>query len=101
MKKKMKRCNVIIPEDYHEAISKRGLKLSGVIREALEDQLNPNTITLSVSEEVHSIYMELFNDARADDKDFEPYLKRALKEYVNDLLERQNEKLLKLKNKLT
>jgi hypothetical protein len=99
-KVKMKRVNVIIPESYHSEIAKRGLKLSGVVREALEDQLNPDTITLSVTKEIHDLYMQLFSMSECNDADFAPYLKKALKEYVEDVINKRDTELHRIKEKL-
>ncbi|WP_372651624.1 hypothetical protein [Halobacteriovorax sp.] len=96
----MKRVNVHIPNEYYESIMERGLKLSGVIREALEDQLNPNTITLSVSKKTHKLYMELFSATDCNDKDFEPYLKEALQNFVTDIIEKRSDKLQSIKEEL-
>ena len=96
----MKRVNVHIPNSYYEAITEKGLKLSGVIREALEDQLNPNTITISVSQKTHELYMDLFSTTNCEDKDFEPYLKKALKEFVTELIEKRSDKLAEIKREL-
>lgn len=96
----MKRVNVHIPKDYYESIMERGLKLSGVIREALEDQLNPNTITISVNSDTHRIYMDLFSTTNCEDKDFEPYLRDALQKFVSDIIEKRSDKLLSLKKEL-
>jgi len=99
-KKEMKRVNVIIPKEYHEEISKRGLKLSGVVREALEDQLNPDTITLSVTKEIHDLYMELFSLSECNDKDFAPFLRKALVAYTEEVINKRESQLLKIKSKL-
>ncbi|WP_127716949.1 hypothetical protein [Halobacteriovorax sp. HLS] len=96
----MKRVNVHIPISYYESINEKGLKLSGVIREALEDQLNPNTITLSVSPKTHELYMDLFSTTDCEDKDFEPYLKEALTKFVGDLIKKRSDKLLTIKKEL-
>ncbi|OIQ17542.1 MAG: hypothetical protein BM556_12120 [Bacteriovorax sp. MedPE-SWde] len=100
MKDEMKRVNVIIPQRYHDEIMKRGLKLSGVVREALEDQLNPETITLSVSSSTHDLYMELLNGQGCSDKEFEPFLRKALSQYVEYIIEQRQTSLHKIKEKL-
>ncbi len=96
----MKRVNVHIPTSYYEEISSKGLKISGVIREALEDQLNPNTVTISVTKKTHELYMELFSTTNCEDKDFEPYFRDALKDFVKDLIEKRSDKLLEIKKQL-
>lgn len=99
-KAKMKRVNVIIPESYHQEIQERGLKLSGVVREALEDQLNPDTITLSVTKEIHDLYMQLFSMSECNDADFAPFLRKALTEYVEEIINNRETKLHAIKEKL-
>lgn len=101
MKDEMKRVNIIIPKKYQEEVQARGLKLSAVIREALEDQLNPQTITLSVSETTHKLYMELFNDQQCSDSDFEPFLKEAMEKYINYVIDKKTEELQKLKERIS
>ncbi len=99
-KAKMKRVNVIIPEEFYDEVHKRGHKLSGIIREALEDALNPHTITVSVTEERKSIYHELFSNSECNDKEFEPFLKDALKKYISFIMEKREDRVLELKNEL-
>ena len=96
----MKRVNVIIPEEYYSEIQSRGLKLSGVVRDALEDQLNPNTVTISVSEKTHELYMQIFSESNCQDSDFEPYLKKALQSFIDEIIDNKVEKLKALKDKL-
>jgi hypothetical protein len=99
-KPKMKRVNVIIPEQFYDEVHKRGHKLSGIIREALEDALNPHTITISVTEETKSIYHELFSKTECNDKEFEPFLKDALKNYITYLMDKREDRLAKMKSQL-
>ena len=74
--------------------------LSGVVREALEDQLNPNTVTISVSEKTHELYMQIFSESNCQDSDFEPYLKKALQSFIDEIIDNKVEKLKALKDKL-
>ena len=100
MKENLKRVNITIPESYHEQVKERGLNLSGLVREALEDQLSPDKITLSVSEKTHELYMQLFQHHGATDQEFESYLTEALKKYIDHLINRQTKELKKIKSKL-
>ena len=100
MKEKLKRVNITIPESYHDEIKDRGLNLSGLVREALEDQLNPHKITLSVTEKTHELYMKLFNHNGVTDKDFESYLTEALKKYIDHIINTQTKELKNIKSKL-
>ena len=96
----MKRVNVIIPEEYYDEVHKRGHKLSGIIREALEDALNPDTITISVTEETKNIYLELFSNSECNDKEFEPFLREALKKYISLLMDNREDRLKELQDEL-
>ena len=96
-----KRGNIIIPESYHKEIHKRGINLSGLVREAIEDQLSEETITISVSKETHKLYRQIFNETESDDSDFEPYLKGALQQFVDFLIDSKVQNLKKLKNQLS
>lgn len=98
--KEMKRVNVIISKEQHEKIHAKGLNLSAIVREALEDEINAHTITLSVSEQTQKLYMQLFEETQFSDSEFEPYLRQALNDFVDDLIEKKNNKLKNIQKKL-
>ena len=95
-----KRVNITIPTSYHEEVHKRGINLSGLVREAIEDQLSENSITISVSKETHSLYRQIFNETQSDDSEFEPFLKKALQEFIDFLIQNRVESLEEIKQKL-
>ena len=74
----------MIGEDQHEEISKRGLNLSGLVRDLIDDYLSEHTVVLSVSDETKSIYDQVVSNTGAKDEDIEPYLLEALKELLRE-----------------
>ncbi len=98
--KEMKRVNVIISKEQHERIHAKGLNLSAIVREALEDEINAHTITLSVSDQTKKLYMQLFEETQFNDSEFEPYLKNALNDFVEDLIEKRQNRLKDIQKKL-
>ncbi|EQC45069.1 hypothetical protein M899_0438 [Bacteriovorax sp. BSW11_IV] len=96
----MKRVNIIISKEQHEKVHAKGLNLSAIVREALEDELNAHTITLSVTEQTKKIYMQLFEETQFSDSDFEPYLKEALNKFVEELIQKKQSALKDIQKRL-
>lgn len=84
MDQPLKRISVMIRDDQYEAISKKGLNLSGLVRDLVDDHLSEHRITLSVSEDTRSLYNQIVSNTGSSDMDIEKYLKDALKEMLND-----------------
>ena len=80
MEKAHRRVNVVIHEDQYQALTERGLNLSGLIRDLLGDYLSQSAITIQVSEETRKIYDLIVANTGAEDVDIELYLRRALAE---------------------
>ena len=98
--KPLKRVNILIPEEiYNEIVINRNLKLSGTVREALEDSLAEHKITLSVSQETKEIYQEIFSQCLCSDSDIEPYLRKCLEEFLDGEIKKKISKLEQIKNK--
>jgi hypothetical protein len=98
--KKSKRVNITITPEYYEMVKKDNVNLSSLVREALEDHFNADKITLSVTKKTHGLYQQLFVEENASDKDFEPFLKDALKKYIEHVIKNNKEKLEKIKSQL-
>lgn len=91
----------MIPEHmYNEIVKERGWKLSSTIREALEDSLNMHKITLSVSSDTKELYQHIFNYSDACDTDIEPFLRKALKEFIDAYMSKKFAALNELKERL-
>ena len=100
-KEKIKRVNITIPESYYnEIVKKRKWKLSGTIREALEDSLSQDKIILSVSKETKELYHQIFNKSHYSDQEIEVYFRKALKSLLDDFIDETNKDLIELRKKL-
>jgi predicted HicB family RNase H-like nuclease len=60
------------------------MKSEDLIKEALEDALAPNKITISCTESTKETYHKMFAFEGVSDLDFEPYLKNAMAQYLQD-----------------
>lgn len=78
----LKRINITIDQKLHKEIQERGLNLSGLVRERLEDYFSSNTITLSVSKQVKDRYDKIMSLTNSTDKEFMPFLEEALNSYL-------------------
>ncbi|MBC86865.1 MAG: hypothetical protein CL677_06760 [Bdellovibrionaceae bacterium] len=86
----------MIGEEQHEAVMERGLNLSGLVRDLLNDYLSENKIVIAVSDETKQVYDQVVSNSGASDEDLEPYLMEALK----GLLEERIQSMEKLRKKL-
>lgn len=80
MTRDLKRISLMIGEDQYEQISARGLNLSWLVRELLDNYLNDNEISLKVSNETRELYEKIVGAHGGDsDPEFEPFLTEALR----------------------
>ena len=77
----------MIREDQYEALNERGLNLSGLIRDLVDDYLSDYKITLSVTEETRSLYDKIVSNTGSTDEDIEVYLKAALGHMLKDKIQ--------------
>lgn len=73
-----RRINLVIGEDQYEALSERGVNISGLVRDLVGDYLSASTITLSVSDETRRLYDLLVANGGASDEEIEKHLRAAL-----------------------
>jgi hypothetical protein len=78
MSRQNRRINIVIGEDQYEALTARGLNVSGLVRDLVGDYLSASTITLRVSDETRRLYDLLVANGGATDEDIEVHLKVAL-----------------------
>lgn len=74
----LRRISLMIREDQYEEVGKRGLNLSGLVRDLLDDHLSEHKITISVSEPTRELYDRIVSNTGSTDADVERYLKDAL-----------------------
>lgn len=91
MEANLKRISLLLREEQYQALSERGLNVSGLIRDLLDDHLSEHKITLSVSEETRSLYDKIVANTGSTDQDVERYLRDALSAMLKDkILEMQD-----------
>jgi hypothetical protein len=83
----LKRISLMIREDQAQILAERGLNLSGLIRDLLDDYLSDHKITLSVSEETRAIYDKIISNTGSTDQDVEIYLRDSLKLLLHDKIQ--------------
>lgn len=79
MEKSLKRISLMIRAEQYEQITQRGLNLSGLVRDLLDDYLSEHKVTVAVSEETRQLYDRIVSNTGSTDEDVERYLKEALK----------------------
>lgn len=84
---KLKRISLMIHEEQYQMISQKGLNLSGLLRDLLDDYFSEHTITLSVEEETKEIYEMIISNTASTDADLEKYLRVSLKNLLKEKIE--------------
>lgn len=79
-----RRISLMIREDQHARLTELGVNMSGLIRSLIDDHLSESKVTLSVSEEVSSLYRQIVSNTGSTDSDIEPYLRAALKTMLKE-----------------
>lgn len=80
--RELKRISLMIGEDQHDAISSKGLNLSWLIRDLIDNFLSGNSINLTVTPETKKLYEKVTGMAGESNAEFEPFLKQALHEFL-------------------
>lgn len=92
MERDLKRISLMIGEDQYDEITKRKLNLSWLIRDLLDTYLKQNSITLDVSQDTRELYEQIVGTQGEDiDKDFEPFLRDALKALLKIKIEKMQQ----------
>ena len=77
-----KRVNVLITHQQHEEIAKLGLNFSGLVRDLLDDRFSETSIAINVSKQTKELYDTVISNFGTADADLEPYLLKALDEFL-------------------
>ena len=75
---KLKRISLLIRDDQYEALGKRGLNLSGLVRDMIDDYLSAHTITISVTDKTRELYDRIVANTGTTDADIERSFKESL-----------------------
>ena len=80
--RELKRISLMIGEDQHNAVVAKGLNLSWLLRDLLDDYLKGSKISLQASDETRKLYEKIVGTVGGTDAEFEPFLREALREYL-------------------
>jgi hypothetical protein len=83
----LKRISLLIGEDQYDAIGERGLNLSWLVRELIDDHLSEKKIVLDVGDETLGLYQKIVSAVGALDSEFEPFFKNALHTFLKVKIE--------------
>ena len=70
----LRRISLMVRADQHAALSEKGLNVSGLVRDLIDDYLSEHTITISVGEETRGLYDQIVANTGSTDEDVEVYL---------------------------
>ena len=87
MSQNLKRISLMIREDQHQTLTKKGLNASGLFRDLLDDYLSEHKITISVSEETKELYDMIISNTASSDSELEKYLKDSLKSLLKEKID--------------
>lgn len=91
MEANLKRISLLLREEQYQALNERGVNVSGLIRDLVDDYLSEHKVTLGVSEETRSLYDKIVSNTGSTDKDIEKYFRDALGAMLKDkILEMQD-----------
>ncbi len=74
----------MVRKDQHKSLQDMNVNISGYIRDLIDDRLSNHTITLSVGKETRALYDQIISETERGDKDFEPYVREALKKMLSE-----------------
>jgi hypothetical protein len=85
--RELKRISLMIGEDQYQTINDRGLNLSWLLRDLVDDYLSERKIVLDVSQDTLELYQKIVGGTGALDAEFEPFFKVALQTFLKSKIE--------------
>lgn len=85
--RELKRISLFIGEDQYDSISSKGLNLSWLLRDLIDDYLSAKKIVLEVGDETLELYQKIVGGTGTLDSEFEPFFRDALKEFLKGKIE--------------
>lgn len=85
--RELKRISLFIGEDQYKQITDRGLNLSWLLRDLIDDYLAEKKIVLEASDETLELYQKIVGSTSGLDSDFEPFFKDALHAYLKSRID--------------
>lgn len=87
MDQPLRRISLLIREEQYERLNARGLNLSGLVRDLVDDYLSDDSITLAVTAETRALYDRIVSNAGSADVDVERYFRAALGDLLRAKIE--------------
>ena len=84
MSNPQKRVSILLKESQYQELTNKGVNLSGLVRDLLDDYLSEHKITISVGVETKDLYELVISNTGSSDEDLEKYLKQGLKSLLKD-----------------
>ena len=78
----LKRISLLVKEEQYESLSNRGVNVSGLIRDLIDDYLSDHKITIAVSEETRALYEKIVSNTGTEDDEVEVYFRESLKDLL-------------------
>lgn len=85
--RELKRISLLIGEDQYKTINDKGLNLSWLLRDLVDDYFSESKIVLDVGDETLALYQKIIGATGALDSEFEPFFKNALHTYLKSKIE--------------
>lgn len=85
--RELKRISLLIGEDQYRDINDRGLNLSWLIRDLIDDYLSERKIVLNVTDETLALYQKIISATGSLDQEFETFFKSALQAFLKSKIE--------------
>ena len=84
MERVLKRVSLMVGEEQYDELARKGLNISGLIRDLIDDYLSHHKITVSVSEPTRNLYDKIVSNTGTTDQDVETYFREALEHMLRD-----------------
>lgn len=83
----LRRISLFIGEDQYDAINGKGLNLSWLLRDLIDDYLSHKKIVLEVGDETLELYQKIVGGTGTLDSEFEPFFREALREFLKSKID--------------
>lgn len=85
--RELHRISLMIGEDQYRTLTEKGLNLSWLVRDLLDQYLNEKRITLEAGEETRELYQKIIASSGGLGADFEPFFREALHAFLKHRIE--------------
>jgi len=96
----LKRISLMIGEDQYEALGKKGVNVSWLVRDMIDQYLNEKKIVLDVNDETLKIYQKVSGLTGGKNEGFESFFQKALHEFLKSKIDEMLQLEKNVSNKL-